>query len=80
MRTLPVLTSREAPVRFCEKPCQKPTIGFRPDYDGTPDCHCAQDPTVRFAPIPVIQIALTTSRKRILPAAISHSHKGGLRN
>jgi hypothetical protein len=34
----------------------------------------------RKAPIPVTQIALTTSGKRTLPAAFGHSHKGTLRN
>lgn len=54
----------------------------KPDWfrsnDVTPDRKDAQNRTFGFAPIPVIQMALTTSRKRTLRAAMGHSHKGSL--
>lgn len=40
----------------------------------------ARKPTFCFAPIPAIQLASTPSRKRTLPAAIGHSHKGAVWN
>ena len=63
------------PGMWCVGSAPKQASCFRPDCV-MPDRQRAQNRTFGFAPIPVIQTALTRSNKRTLPTATNCSHKG----
>lgn len=75
--TYPHSQGQSDAVRISKRPSPNRNGGFRPD-SVTLDLGLAQDRTFGSAPNPVIQMVLTTSRKRTLSAAIGNWHKGYL--